>query len=76
MFYNCSNLNYIKCLAISGINSNNSTTDWVSGVASSGTFIKVPNATWPIGNNGIPTNWEIQDIGVLFKSTGDSTIGL
>lgn len=59
MFKNCSSLNYIKCLAISGINTNNSTTDWVSGVASLGTFVKATTATWPTGNNGIPTDWTV-----------------
>jgi len=59
MFYGCTSLNYIKCLATSGINSNNSTTNWVGSVALSGTFIKDQDATWPIGFNGIPTNWNI-----------------
>lgn len=60
MFYNCSRLSYIKCLAITRINENNSTTNWVSGVASTGTFIKDPNAVWPSGNNGIPAGWTVQ----------------
>lgn len=62
MFDKCTSLNYIKCLAVNGINLNNSTTNWVSGVASSGTFVKNSNATsWPTGSNGIPTNWTIED---------------
>lgn len=62
MFYGCSNLNSIKCLATSGINSSNSTTDWVNGVAASGTFTKASDVTsWPTGNNGIPTNWTVND---------------
>ena len=62
MFQNCSSLNYIKCLAINGINQNNSTYRWVNRVASSGTFVKHPDATsWPTGNNGIPANWTVED---------------
>ena len=58
MFYNCSNLNYIKCLAVNGISQNDSTTGWVNGVASTGTFVKHPDATsWPTGIDGIPTGW-------------------
>jgi len=57
MFNGCFKLSYIKCLATTGINENNSTTNWVYGVASTGTFIKDVNVTWPTGNNGIPTGW-------------------
>lgn len=60
MFLGCTSLNYIKCLAVSGINTNNSTNSWVASVASNGRFIKNPNATtWPSGNNGIPTGWTV-----------------
>lgn len=62
MFYGCSGLNHIKCLATSGINTNSSTGSWVNGVASSGTFVKHPNASnWPSGVNGIPSNWTVQN---------------
>ena len=63
MFRNCSSLNYIKCLAINGINQNDSTTNWVNGVqTNSGTFVKHPDATsWTIGIDGIPTNWNVED---------------
>ena len=61
MFYGCTNLNYIKCLA-TNISATNCTYNWVSGVASAGTFIKDVNMTsWTTGVNGIPTNWTIQD---------------
>ena len=60
MFYRCSYLNYVKCLATSGINTNNSTSNWLNGVSSSGTFVKASTATWPTGGNGIPTNWTVQ----------------
>lgn len=34
---------------------------WVSGVSSSGIFVKNANATWNItGENGIPSGWTVQ----------------
>lgn len=61
MFYNCSSLNYIKCLAIEK-SELNTTTQWVTGVASSGTFVKNVNMTaWTDGISGIPANWTVQN---------------
>jgi hypothetical protein len=63
MFYNCTNLNYIKCLA-TDISASNCTSNWVNGVAASGTFVKDPNittSTWETGANGIPSGWTVQD---------------
>ena len=61
MFYGCRNLNSITCLA-TDISATNCTTNWVSGVAASGTFNKKASMTgWTIGANGIPTNWTIKD---------------
>lgn len=58
MFANCSSLNYIKCLATT----NNGTTQWVQGVASSGTFVKNPSmSSWTTGVNGIPSGWTVED---------------
>lgn len=65
MFYNCANLNYIKCLAleVDNISVVNSTYFWVYGVASTGTFVKNVNMnSWPTGKDGIPTNWTVQEI--------------
>lgn len=61
MFNGCSSLSAITCLATSGINTNNSTTDWVSSVSGSGTFTKASSASWPTGTNGIPSGWTVQD---------------
>lgn len=64
MFTGCTSLNYIKCMAIDGFNATSAKTNWVSGVASSGTFVKdsgVSVTTWKRGNNGIPTNWLVYD---------------
>lgn len=59
MFSGCSSLNYVKCLGRPhyrfGI------TGWLAGVASSGTFVKDPNSTWPTGANGIPEGWTVVD---------------
>ena len=61
MFYGCSKLNYITCLATTNLNSNY-LGNWVSGVASTGTFVKNPNASsWTTGVNGIPANWTVQN---------------
>ena len=57
MFQDCTSLNYIKCLA-TDISANSCTYGWVSGVASSGTFVKNPSmASWTTGTSGIPTGW-------------------
>ena len=60
MFSGCKNLNYIKCLA-TNVSGYSYTNYWVSGVASTGTFVKSPNKTWTTGNNGIPEGWTVQD---------------
>ena len=59
MFSDCSNLRSIKCLATS-IGQYNFYS-WVRGVASTGTFVKHPDATWPSGTSGIPTGWTIEN---------------
>ena len=70
MFSGCSSLNSITCLATSVINSSNSTSSWVNGVASLGTFTKASGAnvstdaggsgsTWPRSIRGIPEGWDI-----------------
>lgn len=64
MFTGCTSLNYIKCMAIDGFGTSKCKENWVSGVASSGTFVKdsgVSVDTWTRGNNGIPTNWLVYD---------------
>lgn len=63
MFQNCSKLNYIKALFLD-TPSNTYTNSWVSGVASSGTFVKNINAIWTNrGTNAVPTNWTIATVG-------------
>ena len=61
MFYNCSKLNYVKCLA--DIDNASDTSEWLYGVASTGTFVKSASATdWPSGVDGIPTGWTVVDV--------------
>ena len=59
MFRLCSSLNYVKCLATSGINSSYSTSNWLDGVAATGRFVKARGITWPSGANGIPSGWTV-----------------
>ena len=56
---NCSKINYIKCLATSGINTTNCN-NWVSNVAASGTFVKASSATWGTGVSAIPSGWTVE----------------
>ena len=59
MFDQCSELNYIKCLA-TNISATTPLNSWVRGVASSGTFVKAASmSSWPSGNNGIPSGWTV-----------------
>lgn len=60
MFCECKKLNYIKMLA-TDISAYNCLANWVSGVASTGTFVKNPDATWEVyGNSGIPNGWTVK----------------
>jgi hypothetical protein len=61
MFYGCSKLNYIKMLA-TDISDTTCLFNWVSGVASTGTFVKHPNMTsLTTGPYGIPSGWTVQE---------------
>lgn len=60
MFVGCRKLNYIKMLA-TNISASQCLSNWVSGVASTGTFVKNPDATWEVyGNSGIPNGWTVK----------------
>ena len=64
MFYNCTNLNYIKAMFTttpSNATNEQYTTNWVYGVASTGTFVKNAAATWNItGVDGVPEGWTVE----------------
>lgn len=60
MFYNCKNLNYIKAM-FTNTPGTSYTSNWVSGVAATGTFVKNSAATWSVsGNSGIPSGWTVE----------------
>ena len=63
MFANCTNLSYIKALFKNQptLSSQSFTKGWVSGVSTTGTFIKHVDATWSgRGISDVPTNWTIK----------------
>ena len=60
MFAGCTKLNYIKAMFTTAP-STDYTSNWVSGVATTGTFVKNSAATWNVtGTNGIPTGWTVE----------------
>lgn len=63
MFNGCSNLSKITMMSLTAPNTGY-TDSWVSGVASSGVFVKNKNATWAdsFGANAIPTGWSVETI--------------
>ena len=69
LFYNCSNLNYIKALFLTDPSSAQ-TQNWVYGVASEGTFVQDADATWnEVSVHAIPPGWvvnkETNDVGII-----------
>ncbi len=67
MFVNCTNLNYVKCLA-TDISADNCTTNWLANVAATGTFVKAATMNdWTVGLDanddvsGIPQGWTVED---------------
>lgn len=59
MFQSCSNLNYIKMLA-TYMPTPGCLYNWVSGVSSTGKFVKNPAMTsLPTGTSGIPSGWTV-----------------
>lgn len=61
MFNGCTNLNSITMLA-TDISATSPLTNWVSGVAANGTFIKDASmTTLSSGASGIPTGWTVED---------------
>ena len=69
MFNGCSKLNYIKMLA-TYISIRFCLMGWVTGVASSGTFVKHPDMTsLPSGTSGIPNGWTVEDDGENVDTT-------
>lgn len=62
MFGGCAKLNYIKAM-FTTTPSYMYTNSWVSGVASTGTFIKNSAATWnETGSYAVPTGWTVETV--------------
>lgn len=60
MFYQCSNLNYVKAM-FTTTPSDSYTLGWLKQVSATGTFVKNSAAQWDVtGINGIPSGWTIQ----------------
>lgn len=60
MFKGCTSLHYVKCLAT--IILSNTTSQWLDGVSTSGTFVKAKDMTsWGSGESGIPSGWTVED---------------
>lgn len=67
MLYNCSKLNYIKALFKDLPEGSSALTQWVYGVAKTGTFVKAADATWDVtGTSGVPEGWTV--VGGVSKS--------
>lgn len=60
IFYGCTSLNSVTCRA-TDISASNATTNWLSGVSSTGTFTKAAGVSWSSGQSGIPTGWTVVD---------------
>ena len=74
MFYNCSKLSYVKA-DFTELSTDN-TYRWLYGVASTGTFVKDPDATWNVrGEHGIPNGWGIiYDTPLYIEAIEDLTV--
>ena len=62
MFNGCTSLTKVTCLA-TDLSAAECTTNWLYGVASSGTFTKASGADWSskTGTSGIPSGWTIKN---------------
>ena len=58
MFGECSTLNNVTCLA-TDISAYDSTSDWLYGVSSRGTFTKAAGVSWSRDEHGIPSGWTV-----------------
>lgn len=63
MFKGCTSLNSVTMLA-TNISASNCLTNWMSGVAATGTFTKAAGMTsLPTGASGIPSGWTVKNYG-------------
>lgn len=61
MFNGCTNLASVSCSA-TDISAKDCTTDWLQGVAATGTFTTPSTTDWTSGFNGIPEGWTRADL--------------
>lgn len=59
LFMDCTHLNRVVCLA-TNISASECTGGWLSGVSSTGTFVKQDGVEWPAGSAGIPEGWTVE----------------
>ena len=75
MFQWCTNLKQITCYAKGNLGVSGATRYWVGGVPSTGIFIKDPDASWPIGESGIPTGWTYDNpVPLTVEAVEDGTL--
>lgn len=71
MFSGCSSLNYVQCL-VTNIGASNCVSNWLQGVASTGTFVKDARMNaWPGGASGIPAGWTVENGNVPYNDDGN-----
>ena len=76
MFRNCSSLNSITCLA-TNISAPDATTNWLNGVAATGTFTKATSTDWGARDvSKIPTGWTIVNNDPITLTDGDEPSSL
>ena len=73
MFNACFNLKQITCYATSNLGENAATHSWVERVPSTGVFIKHPDASWPVGDHGIPAGWSYDKEPLTLEAIEDGT---
>lgn len=61
MFYGCSKLNYVRCLATSK-STNNPISNWLTGVSTTGTFVKSADIEDSFWTDSIPSGWTIKNV--------------
>ena len=70
MFYMCTKLSYVKCLATEI--ADDCFNQWLVDVSEFGTFVKAARAQfWTQGGSGIPRDWDVEDADILCNDDGN-----
>ena len=76
MFKGCTKLNSVTCLA-TDISAYGATTNWLNGVASTGTFTKAAGMKdWSSGDSGIPSGWTVTSEGSDAPTTYSASVNI